>query len=210
MECCCFCSYCPRSTSLPLNPSRISTTKQQFGPTPTTSSYSAPKGSTASPIQWSLSAGSHKSSSARSWALHLWRWLVRTLPVGSQRSPLLRKTNNFTHFDWVTWNPCFCPFLLCQTRKSRLYGSVQQTKRWAAVHAEVNVPHWLWVLPHVLWAGEERTVWSERDQTEAPLTSAQNAFLSERWGGLRMRNAILISSVLIKANMFAWLQNTFD
>lgn len=92
VECCCYCSYCPRSTSLPLNPSRISTTKQQLGPTPTTSSNSVPKGSTASLIQGPLSARSHKTSPARSRALHLWHWLGRTLPAVSQKSPLLIKT----------------------------------------------------------------------------------------------------------------------
>lgn len=43
----------------------------------------------------------------------------------------------------------------------RAANEKSESRRRAAVHAEVNVPRWVWVLPHVLWAGEERTVWSE-------------------------------------------------
>lgn len=61
------------------------------------------------------------------------------------------------------------------------------------MHAEVKVLRWVWVLPHVLSAGEERIVRSQRDQTKYRSCLS----LQEH---KKIGNAI--SCIPIKANMF--------
>lgn len=48
-------------------------------------------------------------------------------PRRVSEEPAAHKDNNFTHFGWVKWNPCFCPFL-CAKRESP--ASMAPCSKW--------------------------------------------------------------------------------